>query len=377
MQATSIYIHWPFCKSKCPYCDFNSHVREKIDTEIWLEAYLKEIDYFTEYLSDKKIVSIFFGGGTPSLMPPHIAGAIIEKLAKNFMVASNVEITLEANPTSIEAEKFKAFAKEGINRVSVGIQSLNEQDLKFLGRTHSREDAIDAILIAKDNFDKYSFDLIYARPHQTLSSWEEELTGALKLAKDHLSLYQLTIEKGTPFYSAFSNKQFTLPDENLASDLFNLTQKIMADHAMPAYEISNHAKVGSECLHNLTYWRYQDYLGIGPGAHSRIDNKAVMMIHSPEKWLQIVKEKGVGIQTESALSKKERIEEMLLMGLRLTDGINIKTFENRFDDRLENLLLAKNIEYLLQDNLIEVNENIKATSKGRLLLNQIIARLVV
>jgi len=372
---TGIYIHWPFCKSKCPYCDFNSHVSNNIDLDKWHDAYLKEIDFFKDYLSGREISSIFFGGGTPSLMPASIAQSIIDKLAKEYKLVENIEITLEANPTSVEIEKFKNFAKAGINRVSIGIQSFDEHDLKFLGRNHSKNEAEKAIEIARDNFSNFSFDLIYARPSQTLSSWEKELTYALNIAKDHMSLYQLTIEKGTPFYKAYQNKEFTLPDQELAADLYDLTNEITKHYSMHAYEVSNYAIKGKESAHNLGYWRYQDYLGIGPGAHSRINNKAMMMIHQPDNWLSKVFLSGNGIQTCLDLTNKEILEEMLIMGLRLTEGVNIKYLESRVGMKLDEAINTDKLNLLIKENMVILDDYLKVTDKGRLILNQILSSI--
>ena len=258
----SVYIHWPFCKSKCPYCDFNSHVRETIEIDKWNQAYLIEIENNRENLLEKNIVSIFFGGGTPSLMPSFIISNIIDKLSNVANINEKTEITFEANPTSVESQKFKEFALAGINRVSLGVQSFNEDDLKFLGREHSLTEALEAIEIAKKNFKRYSFDLIYALPNQTLKAWENELKSALKFADKHLSLYQLTIEKGTPFYGLYKKKKFTIPNENLAKDFYDSTQDIMNNLSLPAYEISNHAAMGEECRHNMAYWQYDEFIGI-------------------------------------------------------------------------------------------------------------------
>jgi putative oxygen-independent coproporphyrinogen III oxidase len=372
----AIYIHWPFCKSKCPYCDFNSHVREKIDQQRWNEAYLKEISNHKEFLSGKKIVSIFFGGGTPSLMPSFIVESIIQNLSKHATIDNQVEITLEANPTSVESKKFKEFARAGINRVSLGIQSLNPDDLKFLGREHSAKEAIGAIEIAKENFARYSFDLIYALPKQTLKSWEQELTKALKLAGKHLSLYQLTIEKGTPFYSLYQNKKFQMPNEELAKDFYCLTQDIMEGVGLPAYEISNHAKEGQECRHNLVYWQYDDFLGIGPGAHSRINNKAIHSIYHPENWLDAVLNDKKIYQSSIELTEKEKICEILLMGLRLHKGINHLEFVNKTGYSFFDALNKQKLEFLLENNFLKLEcDYLKTTNKGRLVLNNIINQL--
>ena len=377
MQKIAIYIHWPFCKSKCPYCDFNSHVREQIDQQRWNDAYLAEIEANAELLSDKKIVSIFFGGGTPSLMPSFIVHNIIEKLKYISNVDEHVEITLEANPTSVESKKFKEFSQAGINRVSLGIQSLNDEQLKFLGREHSKDEAIGAIEIARDNFPRYSFDLIYALPEQTLESWENELTGALKLAGNHLSLYQLTIEKGTPFYSLHQNKKFKMPEEELAKDFYLLTQEIMKNAGLPAYEISNHAREGEECRHNMVYWQYGDFLGIGPGAHSRINNQAMHSIYHPETWIDAALGDKATIQLSNTLSLEEKVSEILLMGLRLNKGISSEDFMQKTGAQFSDILVKDKLNWLLQEEFLKLEQgHLFATEKGKLVLNHIIEQLL-
>ena len=376
MKNIAIYIHWPFCKSKCPYCDFNSHVREHIDQQRWNDAYLTEITNYQDFLSGKKIVSIFFGGGTPSLMPAFIVENIIAKLSQFASIDSQTEITLEANPTSVESSKFKAFAMAGVNRVSLGIQSLNPDDLKFLGREHSANEAIAAIEVAKENFSRYSFDLIYALPNQSLKAWENELSQALKLAGKHLSLYQLTIEKGTPFYSLYQNKKFQIPNEDLAKDFYLLTQDIMENAGLPAYEISNHAKKSEECRHNLVYWEYDDFLGIGPGAHSRMNNQAIHSIYHPENWLNAVLENKTSIQSCMDLTLDERICEILLMGLRLTKGINQQEFILKTGYSLFEKLNQTKLTWLLENKFLKFEDNyLSATESGKLVLNHIISQL--
>ena len=365
----AIYVHWPFCKSKCPYCDFNSHVVQKIDSDQWLNAYIKEIEYFSEHIRDKNITSIFFGGGTPSLMPPFITEAIINKIDRISHLDSNIEITLEGNPTSVELKKFQDFKIAGINRVSLGVQSLNDNNLKFLGREHNSKEALAAVEKAQI-FDNYSFDLIYALPKQTLNQWEEELLEALKHAKGHLSLYQLTIEKGTRFYSDHKSGKFTMPENDLAADFYNLTDNITKQEGIAAYEVSNYAKEGFESKHNMTYWRYGDYLGIGAGAHSRItlDGKktAIMMIHSPNNWLESASQKTSGIQSQTILTQEEIEQETIMMGLRTKEGVDSKKITN-----------PQILNMLLKENLLEINEeNIKATKKGFLVLNSIIDALL-
>lgn len=376
LKNIAIYIHWPFCKSKCPYCDFNSHVREHIDQLKWNQAYIAEISKYQDLLQGKKIVSIFFGGGTPSLMPSFIVQNIIEKLSSLAVIDKNIEITLEANPTSVEANKFREFAKAGINRVSLGIQSLNPEDLKFLGREHSAEEAIAAIEVAKESFSRYSFDLIYALPKQTLKAWQEELLQALKLADKHLSLYQLTIEKGTPFYSLYQNRKFQIPNEELARDFYSLTQEIMNDKGFAAYEISNHAKEGQECRHNLVYWRYDDFLGIGPGAHSRINNQAIHSIYHPENWLNAALNNKKTEQSIIDLSLAEKIYEILLMGLRLTKGINQQEFINKTGYNFSQCLNQDRFSWLVENDFLKFeNEQIFVTYEGKLVLNHIISQL--
>ncbi len=372
----AIYIHWPFCKSKCPYCDFNSHVREAINIEDWNKAYINDIEKNKEYLSNKEVVSIFFGGGTPSLMPPMIVENIITNLSNFSKLADDIEVTLEANPTSVEANKFKNFAKAGVNRVSLGVQSMNEEDLKFLGREHNVDEAIRAINLAKENFKSYSFDLIYALPNQTLMAWEKELNKALELTDKHLSLYQLTIEKGTKFFSMYRDKKFSLPNENLASEFYHLTQEIMDAHNMPAYEISNHAYLGEECKHNLVYWNYGDFLGIGPGAHSRINNQALTSIYNPENWLNKVLSGEEPYQDKAQLSEEEVLSEFMLMGLRLKEGIEEKRLFHKTQKKFKDLNLKK-LQLLSDEGFISFTDGkLKATKKGTLVLNEIINQLV-
>lgn len=377
-DSIAIYIHWPFCKSKCPYCDFNSHVREQVDYDAWESAYLRELTYFAPLLHGRKITSIFFGGGTPSLMPPAIAASIINKLSIVSNLSDAIEITLEANPTSVEIEKFKDFRQAGINRVSLGVQSLRADDLAFLGREHSAGEAINAIDLAREIFPRYSFDLIYARPNQTLKAWDKELQEALTLTENHLSLYQLTIEKGTAFYGHHRAGSFQMPSEELSADFFDITQNIMDDAGHPAYEVSNHAHVGKECRHNLSYWRYDDYLGIGPGAHSRVtiegNKTAMMMQHNPENWLKSVSAKGHGLQQNEVLNEEEHKEEMLLMGLRLKEGIP----RTRFSRPPEQIFPTEKLALLQQEGLLVLdNKRLYATRQGMKVLNGLVKELLV
>lgn len=379
MQNVALYIHWPFCKSKCPYCDFNSHVRESIELDRWNKAYLKEIENNRDILKSKKLVSIFFGGGTPSLMPSFIVKNIIDKVTEiTSTLSTNIEITLEANPTSVESNKFKEFSKAGVNRVSIGVQSLNPNDLKFLGREHNVKEAKKAIDLARENFPRYSFDLIYALPNQTLSSWKKELNEALNLVGDHLSLYQLTIEKGTPFYKLHQDKKFIIPSENLAKNFYNITQEVMNDNGLRSYEISNHAKPNSECIHNLVYWQYDDFIGIGPGAHGRVNGNAISNIYHPENWLKGVLDNDINFQTITPLSLEEKINEILLMGLRLKKGVNEFNFYQKTGLKFNDSLNKNKLDFLLKENFLELqNHNLYATDKGKLVLNFIIEKLII
>lgn len=379
-DTIAIYIHWPFCKSKCPYCDFNSHVRESVDHASWLAAYLKEIDYFKEYIEGKYISSIFFGGGTPSLMDPSITAGIIDKLSNIGMLDSNSEITLEANPTSVEAEKFKAFKTAGVSRVSLGIQSFNERDLKFLGREHDKVEAIAAIELAARVFDRYSFDLIYARPNQTVDEWLLELEFASQLAADHISLYQLTIEKGTEFYRMYKDKEFYLPENELAESLYDATTGFLKSKGYDRYEISNYAKLDEESRHNLSYWRYQDYLGIGPGAHSRMSDgrnmRSMMMTHKPENWIKSVEELGHGIQTSEMLTPHEILTEILLMGLRIKEGVPSSILQKFFGKNIEDLVGIESLTALERTGLLKRDhDRTYLTEEGFKLHNYVLQKM--
>jgi len=380
-ENLSIYIHYPFCKSKCPYCDFNSHVREGVDHESFLRAYERELEFFAAKIPDKKITTIFFGGGTPSLMPIFLVEGILKKISQLWPMAENCEISLEANPTSSEGAKFKALRDVGINRLSMGIQALNDLDLKFLGREHSSAEAISTIEIAAKIFDNFSFDLIYARPKQTLEEWEKELKRAISFGTKHLSLYQLTIEKGTKFFSEFQQKKFVMPDENLSADFYDMTNQITADAGLQLYEISNYAKKNFECAHNLVYWQGGDYLGIGAGAHSRIYledefRSAITMLHEPLSWLKKVEETGTGIQKTEKISKEELQEELILMGLRLREGIHEEIFQTHFNKSFAEIFDEKKLQKLVDQNLIAVRKNnIFITDEARILTNSIIQKV--
>jgi putative oxygen-independent coproporphyrinogen III oxidase len=330
-HAFGVYIHWPFCLSKCPYCDFNSHVRrEPIDEPRWVRAFAAEIAATAARVPGRTVSTIFFGGGTPSLMRPATIAGVIEAIAGHWRIAPDVEITLEANPTSVEAERFRGYRTAGVNRVSLGVQALEDRDLAALGRTHSAREALDALDVARGVFDRYSFDLIYARPDQTPEHWSSELRTALAEANEHVSLYQLTIEPETPFAALHAAGKLRPPDEDTARILYDVTQDICAAHGLPAYEISNHARPGGECRHNLIYWRGHEYAGIGPGAHGRLDiageRHATATQTRPEAWLAHVEKDGHGVVAEEVLTSAERADEFLLMGLRLAEGIDLARY---------------------------------------------------
>ena len=327
-----VYLHWPFCLSKCPYCDFNSHVRRTgIDEARFLAAFKSEIAATAERVPGRQVSTIFFGGGTPSLMQPATVGEILDTVAKHWTVAPDVEVTLEANPTSVEATRFKGYRAAGVNRVSLGVQALDDNELKRLGRLHTTREALDAVAIARAHFERYSFDLIYARPNQTPAMWAAELKQAIAEAAEHLSLYQLTIEAETPFYALHAAGKLVIPDDDTARELYELTQEICEAHGLPAYEVSNHARPGAECRHNLVYWRAHEYAGIGPGAHGRLDidgkRHATATERKPEAWLMRVDANGHGITTDETLTREERSDEFLLMGLRLAEGIDLARYQ--------------------------------------------------
>jgi putative oxygen-independent coproporphyrinogen III oxidase len=327
-----VYVHWPFCLSKCPYCDFNSHVRAKpIDNARFVEAFAAELAHRAQLTRGRTVASIFFGGGTPSLMKPATVGAILDAIAGLWPVAPGAEVTLEANPTSVEAERFRGFRAAGVNRVSLGVQALNDTDLKALGRGHTADEALRAVELAGSIFERYSFDLIYARPGQTVEAWRRELEAGIARARDHLSLYQLTIEYGTMFARMRDAGKLVLPDNDLARALWDVTQEITSKAGLPAYEISNHARPGAESLHNLIYWRYGEYIGVGPGAHGRIlsgkGRRAQATETYPETWLTEVESKGHALVEDEVLSAGEQADEFLLMGLRLSEGIAPADFQ--------------------------------------------------
>ncbi|MCR9214160.1 MAG: radical SAM family heme chaperone HemW [Proteobacteria bacterium] len=377
-----LYFHWPFCRKKCPYCDFNSHVREAVDQDKWAHALLQELKYFADQLPKTPLSSIFFGGGTPSLMAPSTVEALIEGAAQHFPFAENIEISLEANPTSVESESFAGYRLAGVNRLSIGVQSLDDLQLKFLGREHSAKEALGAIELARQVFGNISFDLIYALPGQSIEAWKGDLDRALQLAGDHLSLYQLTIEPNTGFAGAVRRGEFQIPEEQVAEEFFNVTQEICAEAGRPAYEISNHARPGYECRHNLTYWRYGQYLGIGPGAHGRLNlaqgRTAFQQIKRPEGWLQAVENQNHGTEQEVTLgSDIGRAEELVLMGLRLNEGVWLKNFESAVGRPLSEITDPERLLRLIEGGLLELDASrLRATDQGRLVLNSLLPELL-
>ncbi len=376
-----IYIHWPFCKAKCPYCDFNSHVREGIDQQRWRIALLQELDYYANATAGRTVTSVFFGGGTPSLMDPATTAALIDRIQQRWSVADGVEITLEANPTSVEAGRFQAFRSAGVNRVSLGIQALDDASLRFLGRQHDCAEALGAIALAAQTFDRFSFDLIYARPDQSVASWQAELSRALDFAVGHISLYQLTIEKGTAFYPAYLRHAFQIPDEDLAGALYEATQDLLNTAGLPSYEISNHARPGEESRHNLTYWRYGEYVGIGPGAHGRLTldgvKHATRAHRAPEIWLEKVARHGHGGHAPEILTADARATELLMMGLRLTEGVARTRLVEETGRDLDALVDANRLKNLVEGGFLEVDTStLRATREGRQRLNTVLSMLL-
>jgi putative oxygen-independent coproporphyrinogen III oxidase len=377
-QAFGVYVHWPFCLSKCPYCDFNSHVRrEPIDEPRFVRAFAAEIAATAARVPDRTVSTIFFGGGTPSLMQPSTLAGVLDAVAKHWHVAPDAEITLEANPTSVEATRFRGYRTAGVNRVSLGVQALDDRVLTELGRLHSAREALDAVAVARSVFGRYSFDLIYTRPGQQPQDWARELRGALAEAGEHLSLYQLTIEPETPFAALHAAGKLRLPDEDTARALYDTTQEICAAHGLPAYEISNNARPGGECRHNLVYWRAHEYAGIGPGAHGRLDiggdRHAVATEKRPESWLMRVEANGSGVVTDDVLTREERSDEFLLMGLRLAEGIDIA----RYAEIAGRPLDAVRIATLHEHGLVETTPagRLRVTLPGFPVLDAVVADL--
>lgn len=380
-EGFGLYIHWPFCLSKCPYCDFNSFAAETIDQSAWKSALLADLAGFGERTRGRKLTSIFFGGGTPSLMDPQTVAALIEAAGQYWGLADGIEITLEANPGTAERGRFRDFHTAGINRLSLGVQALNDADLRFLGRIHNSAEAFQAIDLAASIFDRFTFDLIYARPQQSQLAWEEELSHALTLAKGHISLYQLSIEEGTAFHPAAERGDIVLPDTDSAAELFLLTQDITKAAGVPAYEISNHAKPGQESRHNLTYWRGGDYIGIGPGAHGRLTAKdgvwATRQHRAPDIWLKGQRGEGENPCKYELISPSERIAELLMMGLRLSAGLDRNRFLRLAGRRLDYCLPQDRMAELVRAGMMQSTPGlVRVTDKGRLLLDWILGQIL-
>ena len=373
-----VYVHWPFCAAKCPYCDFNSHVRHQpVDQDRFAAAFEAELATMRERTGPREVTSIFLGGGTPSLMKPETVARVLDAVAKNWTVPDGIEVTLEANPSSVEAERFRGYRAAGVNRVSLGVQALNDGDLRFLGRLHNVEEALHAIGLAREIFPRLSFDLIYARPGQTPDAWQAELEQEISHAADHLSLYKLNIEEGTPFHALHAAKKFIIPDNDAAADLYALTQEITSAHGLPAYEISNHARPGAESRHNLTYWRYGEYVGVGPGAHGRfVENgrrTVTIAERMPETWANLVEAKGHGVTGGEILTRSEEADEFLLMGLRLAEGIDLSRYE-AFSGRA---LSSARLSVLQGEGLVAPigNARLRATPTGMIVLDAVVADL--
>ena len=374
-----VYLHWPFCAAKCPYCDFNSHVRHtQINQQAYVEAFRRELAHYRERTGPRSVGSIFLGGGTPSLMEPATVGALLDCVSSLWTIEDKAEITLEANPSSVEAARFQGYRAAGVNRVSLGVQAMNDADLKMLGRLHNAEQALGAIRLARETFPRLSFDLIYARrPSQTEEEWAAELELAISHAADHLSLYQLTIEEGTPFYGLHKAGKLKIPDEEHAARLYSVTQEITAAKGLPAYEVSNHAVPGAESRHNLVYWRYGEYVGAGPGAHGRFKEgyaRTVTMTEKmPERWLEAVASFGHGIIEEEHLMPDQEGDEMLLMGLRLSEGISLERFERLTGKALS----GEAIDPLVSDGMLEItaDQRLRATRDGMMVLDAVVADL--
>jgi oxygen-independent coproporphyrinogen-3 oxidase len=379
-EATSfgVYVHWPFCAQKCPYCDFNSHVRHEPPDELrYAKAIARELRHFAALTPDRTVTSIFLGGGTPSLMQARTVETVLETIARLWPVAADAEITLEANPGSAEADRFRGYRAAGVNRLSIGVQSLHDSALKALGRIHSVGEALRAVSLARETFPRLSFDLIYARPSQTLREWQEELEAAIAMAADHLSLYQLTIEPETTYFRLHQAGKLRVPEPELAAELYSLTQEITAARGLPAYEISNHAARGAESRHNLTYWRYQDYVGVGPGAHGRVTvdgvKRATMIEKHPENWLSRVEEHGHALIVDETLTLEEAADEMLLMGLRLREGIPA----DRYREMSGRSFSPKRLEFLTENRMIETTPDgrLRTTPEGWMVLDSVVADL--
>ena len=382
MNDISLYIHWPFCRSKCPYCDFNSHVFGKIDHSEWHKGLLREVKSLSEKTKGRKLKSIFFGGGTPSLMEPHIVSSLISESKKIWKTDGSIEISLEANPSSVESEKFYLFKEAGINRISLGVQSFNDDTLKFLGREHDAFDSKKAIEIAKKTFNNVSFDMIYATPGQAPENWISELRQAIDFSSEHLSVYQLTIERGTAFFQSYRKGEFTMLNDDALADLYEITHGILGEAGLSDYEISNHSKPGYECIHNLQYWEMKDYLGIGAGAHSRLTDEAgvrwAFRTHrGPNRWLSETKKSGNAVVEKFCLSLEEQIIETLMMGLRLRRGISTEHFKNTFNKSIYDVVTDDPLKILISEGLVELNsKTFKATALGRQKLDSVVRFLI-
>jgi oxygen-independent coproporphyrinogen-3 oxidase len=373
-----VYVHWPFCAAKCPYCDFNSHVRSQIDEAAWINGIARELEYVANLQGNARprVDTIFFGGGTPSLMNGKSVGAVLETIAQLWPVADDVEVTLESNPASVEAKRFRDYRAAGVNRLSLGAQALNDADLKFLGRLHNVAEAKRALAMAMNTFERVSLDLIYTRPEQTPRQWRDELAEALAFGTEHLSLYQLTIEPATPFATLARQGALQIPDDDSAASLYEVTQELTEAAGRPAYEISNHAAPGAECRHNLLYWRYGDYAGVGPGAHGRLQIGAKRIATSterlPERWRQSVDRSGHGLVEQTEIANADAAREHLLMNLRLAEGLDLAAYEQRWNVSLDRGRIAE----LEADGLLQqAGGMLKATPRGRLVLNGLIAAL--
>jgi oxygen-independent coproporphyrinogen-3 oxidase len=377
----ALYLHWPFCLSKCPYCDFNSHVRERLDQGRWRRAFLREIDHYAQRLATRRLTSIFFGGGTPSLMDPQTVAAVVERATHHWPAQPNLEVTLEANPSSSDAGRFAAYAAAGVNRLSLGVQALDDTALKFLGRGHSAAEALSAIADARRSVSRLSIDLIYARPGQGRAAWRRELDRALEERPEHISLYQLTVEPGTQFHALRRRGELTEMPDDEAATLFEETRARLAAAGLPAYEVSNHARPGAECRHNLVYWRSGDYLGVGPGAHGRLtvdgQRLALRQHRAPEAWLERCETDGHATRGETPLTDRERLQEMVMMGLRLGEGIPRKVFRRTFAAEPESLLPGERLRHLLDAELITLDETgLAVTDAGFTRLDGLLSYLV-
>lgn len=383
MIDRAVYIHWPFCESKCPYCDFNSHVRDGVDHGRWREALCREIRWWGGRAARGDVSSVFFGGGTPSLMEPETVEAVLQTIDDNFGLGADCEITLEANPSSVEADRFLAFRTAGINRLSLGVQSFEDETLRFLGRAHDAGQARSAIETARRTFDRFSFDLIYALPDQAEAVWRETLSRAIDLSDGHLSLYQLTIEPNTGFAGAVRRGAWAPMDDDGAADFYDITQQVCEDAGLPAYETSNHAAPGQESRHNLTYWRYGSWIGVGPGAHGRPLQKdggrrATSNWKKPERWLESVEQADCGLEEFRALDKPEQAEEAFLMGLRLSEGISADAFAVATGVNIEQIVDSTALAHLQETGLVSVSGGgIRVEPSGRLLLNSITRDLLL